>query len=89
MVEFNSFVVVRFVVKYELKNEDGVVSLSKTQQRTEFLAHLQSWRQSQLSMGLSGLNLGRPKLRVSKVAVCCFSWGICYDFYGVKSAAGG
>jgi hypothetical protein len=29
------------------------------------------------------------KLRVSKVAVCCFSWGICYDFYGVKTAAGG
>jgi hypothetical protein len=24
------------------------------------------------------------KLRDSKVAVCCFSWGICYDFYGVK-----
>jgi hypothetical protein len=31
----------------------------------------------------------KPKLRVSKVAVCCFSWGICDDFYGVKSAAGG
>jgi hypothetical protein len=31
----------------------------------------------------------KAKLRVSKVAVCCFSWGICYDFYGVKSAAGG
>jgi hypothetical protein len=30
-----------------------------------------------------------PKLRVSKVAVFCFSWGICNDFYGVKSAAGG
>jgi hypothetical protein len=29
------------------------------------------------------------KLRVSKVAVCCFSWGICYDFYAVKTAAGG
>jgi hypothetical protein len=29
------------------------------------------------------------KLRVSKVAVCCFSWGICYDFYRVKTAAGG
>jgi hypothetical protein len=29
------------------------------------------------------------KLRVSKVAVCCFSWGISYDFYGVKTAAGG
>jgi hypothetical protein len=29
------------------------------------------------------------KLRVSKVAVCCFSWGICYDFYGVKTAEGG
>jgi hypothetical protein len=27
-----------------------------------------------------------PKLRVSKVAVCCFSWGICYYFYGVRTA---
>jgi hypothetical protein len=31
----------------------------------------------------------RTKLRVSKVAVCCFSLGICYDFYIVKTAAGG
>jgi hypothetical protein len=28
------------------------------------------------------------KLRVSKVDVCCVSWGLCYDFYGVKTAAG-
>jgi hypothetical protein len=31
----------------------------------------------------------KSKLRVSKVAVCCFSWDICYDFYGVKTAEGG
>jgi hypothetical protein len=35
------------------------------------------------------LLLFMTKLRASKVAVCCFSWGICYDFYGVKTAAGG
>jgi hypothetical protein len=39
-------------------------------------------------MGAEGEKAG-TKLRVSKVAVCCFLWGICYDFYGVKTAERG
>jgi hypothetical protein len=38
---------------------------------------------------ISVLHNSEAKLRASKVAVCCFSWGICYDCYGVKTAAGG
>jgi hypothetical protein len=49
-------------------------------------------RKNTAAGGLNGLSFHSSvvsKLTVSKVAVCCFSWGICYDFYRVKTAEGG
>jgi hypothetical protein len=33
--------------------------------------------------------LDDPRKKLSIFLISCFSWGICYEFYGVKSAAGG